>query len=160
MARALIVNVDNTAPKLAITRSGPARFRVGDTLRLRFRATDAETGRIGARNIVWRVILHHSKHQHLFRSRRSGALDLRVPDHGDDSYFEVRVQVGDGDGAVTRRSLRLRPLTVPVRLAANLPGVRGALDGAGVSFPSAARSIVGGRHVAAAPLSLTRSGRR
>ena len=158
VTRAVKINVDNTAPRIAVRRTGPARYRVGSRIRLRVRASDAETGPVAARRIRWRVVLRHANHIHFFRAGRGRVVSLRVPDHGDDSRFEIRITASDGDGASRSRTIILRPRTVPLRITSNIPRLDGGLDGERRRLPTRVASIVGGAHVANAPPEVGRAG--
>ncbi len=131
------------------------RYKVGDVVAFSGSATDPEDGNIPAAQLSWAVKIHHCPggvcHVHNFTTATGASGSFTVPDHGDDSYFEVILTALDSGGLSDSVSRSLQPLTVPLTLATNPAGLQVVDGGTALTAPVTWNSIVGSTHSIFAP---------
>ncbi|MBL8211862.1 MAG: NPCBM/NEW2 domain-containing protein, partial [Bryobacterales bacterium] len=131
------------------------RYKVGDVVAFTGSATDQEDGNIPANQLSWAVKIHHCPggicHVHNFTTATGASGSFTVPDHGDDSYFEVILTALDSGGLSDSASRNLQPLTVPLTLASNPAGLQIVAGGTAMTAPVTWNSIVGSTHSIFAP---------
>ncbi|MDQ6907407.1 MAG: PQQ-dependent sugar dehydrogenase, partial [Chloroflexota bacterium] len=146
-------------PVATITAPGPSlTYKVGDTIAFSGSATDSLDGDVPPSDLSWQVIVHHCPgncHTH-FLLRRSGvaADSFTIPDHGDNSYFEIILTATNSAGVPNSNSVSLHPQTARVTLQTSPTGLPIVYDG-GVTYttPHTFDSVVGSRHTITAPAS-------
>ena len=145
----LVINVSNTAPVVTITNpaNNNTRYNVGTSISFSGTATDAEEGNISNR-IEWKAILHHAEHVHFDFFTFVGASGTYViPDHGDDTYFELCATVTDNAGASAITQCReLRPNTVQYTFQTAPSGLPVNYDGVTRTAPFTVTTVINSRH--------------
>lgn len=131
-------------PRVRFAKPTPRRYAVGDTLEVAIRARAAES-------VSWQAVVHHLGHRHFLASREGARGSLVIPDHGDDSYIELRATIRDARGATAEIGRPLRPRTARVRITTIPPGGTVVVDGTAHPTPYAWRPIVGSAHSITAP---------
>ncbi len=150
----VVVTVGNRAPTPIIT--GPSsgfRYAVGDAIDLVGDATDPDIGDVVT--LSWVVTLQHCPlggcHTHPFLSGSGPTLSFVAPDHGDDSYFSVRLTATDSGGLSTTVTRQIQPRTAALALATQPTGLQLVYDGTTVTTPATKTVIVGSTHQVRAP---------
>ncbi len=150
----VIVTVGNRAPTPAITAPTSAfRYAVGDVVDLTGTATDPDEG--DTVTLSWVVTLQHCPlgacHSHPFLNGTGSTLSFVAPDHGDDSYFSVRLTATDSGGLSTTVTQQVQPQTAVLTLATQPSGLQLVYDGVTVTTPATKTVIVGSTHQVRAP---------
>jgi glucose/arabinose dehydrogenase len=144
----LEINVNNTRPTVTINAPGNgARYNVGTVLGFSGTATDAEEGNLSNR-IEWKAILHHNEHVHFdFFTFVGASGTYTIPDHGDNTYFDLCATVTDRAGAAAEtRCVELRPNTVQYRFESTPSGLSLNYDGSARVTPFTVTTIPNSRH--------------
>ena len=143
----------NTAPVPTIASPlATHTFKVGETIQLQGSATDAQQGTIASENLRWDIVQKHCPgfgtvcHDHHFLSLTGANRQFVVDDHGDGSYFEIRLTATDSGGLTGVATRQLDPKTIQVTLAAN-PSI-GTVTYDGVAHPPSytTTTIANSRH--------------
>jgi glucose/arabinose dehydrogenase len=152
-----------TAPVATI--SAPAAtltYKVGDVIDFGGSATDAEDGAIPASGLSWQVIIHHCPggacHDHTLMTAAGASGSFTVPDHGDESYFEIILTARDSAGMSGTTSVSIQPQTVQLTLATSPPGLQVVYGGTSYTAPKTVTTVVGSSHTITAPTPQTLSG--
>jgi hypothetical protein len=152
------ISVGNRAPQVTITAPSPdLLFSVGDVVVYQGSATDPEDGAIPARQLEWRINLHHCAsgssdchvHPHVSSTGESGT--LTVPDHGGDFFFEFLLTATDSQGLSRTSTVIIYPRMVQLSLQTSPSGLQVVYDGTAVTAPLTRPVIVGSRHSLHAP---------
>jgi len=146
-------------PTATITApSGSLQYKVGDAITFSGRATDPLDGDLPPACLSWQVIVHHCPgtcHTH-FLIQRSGVASgsFTIPDHGDNSYFEIILTATNSSAVTATTSVSLHPQTVQVTFQTSPPGRQLIYDG-GVTYtaPHTFDSVIGSQHTITAPTS-------
>ncbi len=145
----LVINVSNTRPVVTITNpaNNNTRYNVGTTISFSGTATDAEEGNLSNR-IEWKALLRHADHQHFDFFTFTGASGTyTIPDHGDDTYFELCATVTDSVGATAITQCReLRPNTVQYTFQSVPSGLQVNYDGTTRTTPFVVTTIPNSQH--------------
>jgi hypothetical protein len=144
------------APVATIAAPAPSlTYKVGDVVSFSGSATDVEDGAIPDSGLSWQVIVHHCPggvcHLHPFMSVAGPSGSFTVPDHGDDSYFELALTATDSSGKTGLASVSIRPQTVKLTLATSPPGLQVVYGGTAYTAPATVTTIVGSTHTIGAP---------
>jgi PKD repeat protein len=150
------VSVGSRPPTATISAPSPSSLvQVGDVVAYAGGATDPEDGTIAASRLSWQVILHHCPggtcHNHSFVSGSGSGGSFIVPDHGDESYFELRLTATDSGGLTDTASVTILPRTTQLTLSTVPAGLRVAYDGVGATAPLTRTTIVGSTHTIQVP---------
>jgi hypothetical protein len=152
------IDAGNRAPRPAIEAPTPdARFRVGQRIVLRGRATDPEDGALGSNALSWEVVRHHGDHTHPFLPpTRGDRAEITAPIPEDlasagTSYLEVRLTATDSAGLSRTVVQALRPNVVALRFATEPGGLALRVQGTAIEAPFTVRSWEGYRLRVAAP---------
>lgn len=145
----------NTPPVPSISSPSPAlTYAVGDVISFSGSATDAEDGAVPSSRLTWRVLLQHCPggdcHTHSVTTATGSGGSFTVPDHGDESYFQVELTATDSAGASATRVVSIHPRTVTVTLQTSPAGLDVVYDGVGGAAPLTRTSVVGSQHTIAA----------
>jgi hypothetical protein len=134
------------------TISSPAAgllYKVGDVLQLQGSATDDDQTPASLR---WDVIQQHCPgfgtdcHQHPLLTLNGPTAQFTAPDHGDGSYFEIRLTATDSHGLSTTTTRLVYPKTLMVTLATNPSGGTVVYDGTAHPAPYTAKTIADSTH--------------
>jgi PKD repeat protein len=152
---AIEIVVDNSRPTL--TLQAPlveTLYATGDVIRFSATADDAEEGDLSAR-IQWKALLHHNEHTHFdFLNFTGAAGTFVIPDHGDNTRFELCANVTDGQGASSLTVCReLRPQTVALQFNSVPSGATLNYEGAVYVTPFTITSIANSQREISAPAS-------
>jgi glucose/arabinose dehydrogenase/endonuclease YncB( thermonuclease family) len=153
----LTITVGNEPPTATINSpSSSLHYKVGDVITFSGSATDPETGPIPASALSWRIFIHHCPggqcHQHVLKDDTGVASgSFTVPDHGDDSHFEIRLTATDAIGLTDTATVTLQPQTVQVTLASAPTGLQLIYDSSGDAAPLTRTTVPGSEHTIQAP---------
>lgn len=152
-----------TAPVATISAPAPTlTYKVGDVIDFSGSATDAEDGAIPASGLSWQVIIHHCPggvcHDHPLLTAAGASGSFTVPDHGDESYFEMVLTARDSAAMTGSTSVSIQPQTVQLTLASSPPGLQVVYGGTSYTAPKTVTTVVGSSHTITAPTPQTLSG--
>ena len=126
------------------------KFKVGDVINYSGSATDPEDGTIAAANLSWDIVLHHCPsgacHLHPFTSSTGASGMFTVPDHGDETYFEIILTAVDSAGQQGATAVNIQPLTVRLTLDTSPTGLQVVYGGTGATAPATYTTTVGSTH--------------
>jgi hypothetical protein len=146
----------NSAPAVAITQPDASlRYKVGDLITYAGQATDVEDGTLPASALAWSIVLHHcpggSCHAHPFTTNTGTSGSFTIPDHGDESYFELILTATDSAGLTGRASRTIQPLTAQLTLQTSPSGLQVVYGGTSGVSPMVKHPIVGSTVTVYAP---------
>ncbi len=130
-------------------------FKVGDTIQLAGSATDTGDGTITGTGLQWKVILKHCPgfgaecHDHELVALSGTTGQFVVPNHGDGSYFEIRLTATDSGGLAVTATRQVDPKTLQVTVATAPTGGAVTYDGVSYTAPHSATTIAGSTHTIA-----------
>ncbi|HVP05113.1 MAG TPA: S8 family serine peptidase [Dehalococcoidia bacterium] len=114
----IAITVGNTQPTPVITAPlATDHYRTGDVIQFAGSATDPEDPSIPASALSWTIILHHNTHTHAFLSLTGDHGLFTVPDHGDQSWFEIKLTATDSGGLQASTTVWLYPQELQLTLA-------------------------------------------
>ena len=150
------ISVGNRAPTPVIDAPSPTlRYKVGDVVNYSGSASDPEDGTIPAASLSWQVTLMHCPggdcHSHPSTSGTGSGGSFTVPDHGDDTYFEITLTATDSGGLQGTTKVAVHPQTVKVTLASSPGSLQVVYDGVSATAPLTRTTIVGSTHTIYAP---------
>ena len=151
---ALEIIVGNTRPVLTLQAPVAATlYATGDMIRFSAAASDAEEGDLSAR-IQWKALLHHGAHTHFdFLNFIGAAGTFAIPDHGDNTSFELCANVTDGQGASSQTVCReIKPRTVTLQFKSVPSGVALNYEGVERFTPFTVTTIANSQREASAPV--------
>ena len=103
----------------------------------------------------WNVLLKHCPggacHVHPSLSYTGAGSSFVVPDHGDDSYFEIVLSATDSQGLSGSTTLRLDPMTVQINLQSSPSGLQLIYSDITVTTPVSITTVVNSQHLLQAP---------
>jgi len=145
------VGAGNRPPVPSIgTPSASLRYKVGDVIAFSGAATDPEDGSLPGTALSWQINIKHCPygvcHTHPFQSAIGLSGAFTVPDHGDDSNFEIVLTATDSGGLYTSTNLILEPQTVQLTLATSPSWQRVVYDGESGLSPLTRTTVVGSAH--------------
>jgi PKD repeat protein len=145
------IQVGNLPPVATI--SAPAAtftYQVGTVVSYSGSATDPEQGTLPPSALSWQIVIHHCPggacHTHPFTSFTGTSGSFTVPDHGDDSYFEIILTATDAGGLTGTASVNIQPQTVQLTVASAPAGLLVTYDGTEAAAPLVRTTIVGSVH--------------
>ena len=102
----------NTPPAIAV--AAPRRYRLGERVTLRARATDRQDGPLDTASLAWSILLHHESHTHPYADGHGPVLRLHAPralgDHDPRTTFlRAHVTAVDSWGLAAEATRTLRP---------------------------------------------------
>ncbi|MGH2492145.1 MAG: PQQ-dependent sugar dehydrogenase, partial [Candidatus Limnocylindria bacterium] len=150
------VIVGDLAPTATISAPSSAlTYRVGDVITFAGSATDREDGNLPPSSLTWQIVVHHCPqsacHTHFLLNASGSGGQFTVPDHGDDSYFELILTATDSVGLTGRASVSISPQTKQITIATSPVGLQVAYDGTTGAAPLVRNSVVGSVHTLTAP---------
>jgi len=96
---------NSTAPQLDISQALES-YAIGDTILLSGQAIDKEDGILASSTLHWTVTKHNSDNSQSTSFQKTGeTLSWQIPNHSDDSYFEVCLRAHDSSDTLTRECL-------------------------------------------------------
>jgi glucose/arabinose dehydrogenase len=154
-ARFLCGAVNNPPTPSIATPAAGTLFRVGDVVSFSGSATDVENGALPASSLEWFVTLYHCPgvdcHTHPFMRAVGASGSFTVPDHGDNSYFEITLWATDGGGATATTTRTVNPRTSQVTFSTVPAGLQLVYGGTARATPFTVTSIVGSTQTISAP---------
>jgi hypothetical protein len=143
----------NTPPVPTITLPTVGQLsKVGEVIQLQGSATDNEDGTIPSASLRWDLVLKHcpgfgpSCHDHPFETLIGATAQFTAPDHGDGSYFEIRLTATDSRGVAVTTTRQLNPKTVQVTLNTTPAGGTVVYDGTAHTAPYTTTTLAGSTH--------------
>ncbi len=123
-------------------------YRGGQLIRYSGTAKDPESGILPPSAFTWRVDFHHDTHVHPFLPTKRGVTSgtFIIPTVGETSanvWYRIHLTVTDSAGNTHSSFRDVRPRTVTLTLASNLPNVTLRLDGQPHTAPLFVRTVVG-----------------
>ena len=147
------ITVGNRPPVATIASpSASLQYKVGDVIAYSGSATDPDCTQTCSPPLAlsWQILLHHcpggSCHIHPLTTGVGTGGSFAVPDHGDNSHFEIVLTATDGGGLTHTVSRTIQPLTVQMTLATNPTGLQVVYDGTSGTAPLVQTTIVGSVH--------------
>ncbi len=144
----ITVGLGGPTPTITAPASG-LQYKTFDTINFAGTATDPVDSSIPASNYSWSIIMHHCPggtcHIHpsgTFNGETSGS--FQIPDHGDDTFFEIDLTVTDSRNLTGTASVNVFPQTVQVTLATTPPGLSVTYNGITQAAPLTITAVVGG----------------
>jgi glucose/arabinose dehydrogenase/endonuclease YncB( thermonuclease family) len=146
----------NTKPTATIaTPSASLRYKVGDVINYSGSGSDTEDGTLPASALSWSIQIHHCPggncHLHPFTSGTGTGGSFTIPDHGDDSYFEIQLTAADSGGLTHTASVSIQPQSVQITLDSSPPGMILVYGGDTVIAPFTRNTIIGSVHTIFTP---------
>ena len=128
------IRAGNTPPTATIeTPSTGFTWKVGDPIAFTGSGSDAQDGALPESSLDWTVRLQHCPsncHEHVVEDvdgENSGSFP--GPDHEYPSYLELELTATDSGGLTDKRTIRLDPKTVTLKLRSNPSGLELSLNG-------------------------------
>jgi len=154
-ARFLCGTVNNPPTPTITSPAAGTLFRVGDVINFSGSATDTESGTLPPGSLEWTVTLQHCPgtdcHTHPFTHTVGAGGSFTVPDHGDNSFFEITLWATDSGGATGTVTRRLDPQTSQVTFNSSPSGLQVVYGSTGRTTPFTVTSIVGSTQTISAP---------
>jgi len=145
-----------TSPTSSLT------YAVGDTINYAGAATDSSGAAIPASGLAWQIVIHHCPggtcHTHYFQNASGASGGFAIPDHGDDSYFELILTATDGAGRQGTAAVSIHPKSVRLTLASAPSGLQVVYGGTTYTTPATFTADIGGTRTVAAPAPQTLGG--
>ncbi len=145
------IQVGNRPPSATIT--APAAnftYQVGTVVNYAGSATDPDQGTLPASALSWQIVIHHCPggtcHIHPLQSGSGASGSFTIPDHGDESYFEIILTATDAGGLTSTVSRTINPQTVQITVATAPTGLQVLYDGTSGTSPLTRTTIVGSLH--------------
>jgi glucose/arabinose dehydrogenase len=150
------ISVGNRGPTATITAPAASlRYKVGDVITYAGSATDPEDGTIPGSRLAWQITIQHCPggacHTHVLQTGTGTTGSFTVPDHGDDSFFELNLTATDSGGLTGAASATVLPQTVQITLASAPAGLQVVYDGTAAVAPLTRTTIVGSTHTINTP---------
>ncbi|HET9517622.1 MAG TPA: PQQ-dependent sugar dehydrogenase, partial [Actinoplanes sp.] len=158
------ITVGNRSPTATITQTtqngtpvepSALRYRVGDVIGYSGSATDPEDDSVAASGLAWQVKIQHCPggqcHQHTLTNGTGASGSFTVPDHGDDSHFEIVLTATDSGGLTDTDSATLQPQTLQITLATSPAGLQVLYDGQTGAAPLTRTTVANSKHTIEAP---------
>ncbi len=150
------ITVGNQAPAATITSPAPTlRYKVGDTVTFAGSATDPEEGAVPPQRLAWEVLIQHCPggecHTHSVITATGAGGSFMVPDHGDESYFQVRLTATDSLGLADSETVAIQPQTLSLTLNTAPPGLQVVYDGTAGTAPYTRTTVAGSAHTIQVP---------
>ena len=116
----IAITVGNTQPTPVITSPLPTdHYQTADVIQFTGSATDPEDPSIPSSSLTWTIILHHNTHTHAFLTITGDHGMFMVPDHGDGSWFEIKLTATDSGGLQASTTVWLNPQELQLTLASS-----------------------------------------
>jgi len=147
------IEAGNTAPvPTIISPAATDTYNVGQVINLQGSAQDAEDGTLPGSSLSWAVSLHHNEHVHpdLFSATGSTA-SFTIPDHGDNTFFQICLTAVDSKGTKTKTCRDIRPNKVSVLFETQPSGLHVIYEGIAQTTPFTAKSVVNSQQLVIAP---------
>jgi hypothetical protein len=140
------------APSVAITTpQEPFSYVTGQSIPVEASAHDAGGQPLTGQALEWSVTLHHGTHEHPFLEFTGAESSFVVPDHGDDTWFEVEVVAEDEIGLMTSDSIELHPVEVQLTLDTIPSGLQLVYDGRSYQTPMTVTTVANSNRQLIAP---------
>jgi glucose/arabinose dehydrogenase/endonuclease YncB( thermonuclease family) len=141
--------VGATPPHATIlSPSASLTYKTGDVINFSGMATDPQDGTLAASRLAWQIILHHCPggdcHTHFFSNPTGSNGSFTIPDHGDDSFFELILTATDSFGLTDVASTTIHPQTTPITIASVPSGLQVSYGGTARSTPFTVDAVVSG----------------
>ncbi len=129
----------NTPPTVSI--SGPATFKVGDTITVTGTAIDAQQSSFPATAFTWTVLRHHATHTHPWASGTGPTFSFPAPAPEDlaaasNSFVEVQLRVTDSGGLSATATRNVQPRKVQLTVATTPNSLQVRVNGTAFRGPS------------------------
>jgi glucose/arabinose dehydrogenase len=145
------VGVKVGSPPTVSIDASPTLYSTGDTISYSGSAFDPDTGPVPSSSLEWTVVLHHLSHNHFFQIDDGPDGSFLVPDHGDNSWFEIALTATDASGLETTESVFVHPREVQVTIESEPPGLYVLYEGRFLSTPSTVTAIANSERTIVAP---------
>jgi glucose/arabinose dehydrogenase len=147
---------NNTPPTATITApASTLTYKVGDVINYSGSASDVEDGSIPPASLSWSIRIQHCPggvcHTHTLLTATGATGSFTVPDHGDESHFEIVLEATDSGGLKGTKTVNINPQTVQVTLNTVPPGLQVVYGGTSAAAPVTYTTIVNSTHTISAP---------
>lgn len=150
------IAVGNEAPVAQIlSPRAEDRVRIGDTITVNGRASDAEDGELSGSSLRWEGVLYHHDHVHYDFFKGEGASGSFVfEDHGDNTYLQLCLVATDSSGLQDKKCVDVRAQEVTYTIDSAPSGVSLTYGGSPYTTPFKVQTYVNAKRSLAAPASL------
>ncbi len=147
------IAVGSAPPVAEILEPGEgAKFRVGQTVNFKGKATDAEDGDLTGANLQWSVTLHHLEHVHYDYFNGEGESgSFRFDDHGDDTYLELCLTASDSQGLEDTACANIKAEEVTYTFNTVPPGLSITYAGSRYETPFKVKTYIDAKRIIEAP---------
>ena len=118
--------------------------------------TDAEDGVLSGPSLGWTVVTHHCPfntcHTHPLLTTPGSSGSFVIPDHGDDTYFELILTVTDSAGLSDSTSINLEMNEVELTIDSVPQGISVVYGEKAQQTPFTVSAVVGGTRIIEAPI--------
>jgi glucose/arabinose dehydrogenase len=137
------ITVGNNAPTADITAPADGgHYDIADTITFNGSGTDPEEGTLAASKLQWRISLIHCNelalincHTHVELTPTGTGGQFVVADHGDFTYYEIKLTVTDSAGLQGTKTIALTPNRVNLSFTSNRSGIQITVDGTSQTVP-------------------------
>ena len=152
-ADSLQIAVGSSPPVAEILEPGEgAKFRVGQTVNFKGKATDAEDGELAGANLKWSVTLHHLQHLHYdFFNGEGESGSFQFDDHGDDTYLELCLTATDSAGLQDTACSNIKADEVTYTFNTVPPGLPITYAGSRYETPFKVKTYIDAKRIIEAP---------
>ncbi len=146
----------NAKPVVTIASPSPTlTYKVGDVINFSGSATDAEDGTIPSSNLSWVIRIQHCPsgvcHIHILTTVTGASGSFVIPDHGDESHFELDLTATDSGGLSETKTVVIQPKLIPITLATVPTGLQVVYGGIAGTSPLTRQTTAGSAHTIFAP---------
>ncbi|HEY3061387.1 MAG TPA: PQQ-dependent sugar dehydrogenase, partial [Chloroflexota bacterium] len=150
------ITVGNRAPTVTITApTSSLRYKVGDVISFAGSATDPDDGPLPSSALSWQITIQHCPggacHTHQLQTATGSTGTFTVPDHGDDSFFELSLTARDSSGLTSSATTAIQPQTIQISVATSPAGLLVVYDGTTATAPLTRTTVVGSTHTINTP---------
>ncbi len=126
-------------------------YRAGDIISFSGSASDPDGPPPPPSAFTWQVVLVHAAHTHPHVGPISGvtggSFEIEATGHSpENTYYQIRLQVRDGDGLVGVATRDIYPVVSPLAFSTTPPGIPVFIDGEAFTTPRTFESLVGFQH--------------
>ena len=130
-----------------------AKFRIGERITFRGRATDPDDGELVGGRLVWSGILHHNEHVHYDAVKAIGDSGSFVfEDHGDNTYLELCLTATDSQGLKDETCVDVKPIEVTYTFNTVPSGLPITYAGSRYTTPFKVKTYINAKRIVEAPL--------
>jgi glucose/arabinose dehydrogenase len=149
----LEIAVGSAPPVAEIVEPGEgAKFRIGQMVNFKGKATDVEDGELAGASLQWSVTLHHLEHVHYDYFNGEGESgSFRYDDHGDDTYLELCLTAADSQGLEDTNCVNIKAEEVTYTFSSVPSGLPITYAGSRYETPFKVKTYIDATRIIGAP---------